>query len=86
MPFQKEEKASPLPHISQKEVEGSRGKQNMNLSSAFPRGSQAVSGALWSHKPFDVHESEVKCWFQTKRMLWSAAFSVSSCNWKNPRL
>lgn len=34
LPFQKEEKASPLPHMSQKEVEGSRGKQNVDLSSS----------------------------------------------------
>ena len=42
LPLQKEEKASPLPHIGQKEVEDSKGKQNIDLRSGLPRDPQAV--------------------------------------------
>ncbi|TWW80063.1 MAP7 domain-containing protein 1, partial [Takifugu flavidus] len=41
----KEAKASPLPHISRKEAESSKGKQNIHLSSASTRDPQ------WPHKP-----------------------------------
>lgn len=70
LPLQKEAKASPLPHISHTEVEGSKGKQNVDLSSTFPRDPQAVNVTHWPHKPFDLQES-LRLIVSSKQNGWS---------------